>query len=107
MARAHPMVTTPRTAKSLPTVRTSNTAPLVLHSRFILSAGNPSAVIVTESRAATEARIATLRAQLTVDAAKLLNPDMAKVLVPILLQAIEAALKAKLWAGESECRSCA
>ncbi|KAI5827943.1 hypothetical protein K523DRAFT_62407 [Schizophyllum commune Tattone D] len=67
----------------------------------VVANGIPSAVIVTESRAATEARVATLRAQLTVDAAKLLNPNMAKVLVPILLQAIEAALKAKLWAGEN------
>ncbi|KAI4525808.1 hypothetical protein K525DRAFT_190635, partial [Schizophyllum commune Loenen D] len=58
-------------------------------------------MVITEPRAATEARIATLRTQLTVDAARLLNPHMANLLVPVILQAIAAALRAKLWAGEN------
>ena len=55
-----------------------------------------------ESRAATEARLAALKARLTTDAARILKPGVAKVLMPIVLSAIEAAIRAKMWAKESE-----
>ncbi|KAI5900241.1 uncharacterized protein SCHCODRAFT_01145136 [Schizophyllum commune H4-8] len=54
-----------------------------------------------ESRAATEARLAALRARLTTDAARILKPGVAKVLMPIVLSAIEAAIRAKMWAQEN------
>lgn len=55
-----------------------------------------------ESKAATEARLAALKARLTMDAARILKPGVAKVLMPIVLSAIEAAIRAKMWAKESE-----
>ncbi|KAL1710066.1 hypothetical protein EV121DRAFT_275951 [Schizophyllum commune] len=54
-----------------------------------------------ESRAATEARLAALKARLTMDAARILKPGVAKVLMPIVLSAIEAAIRAKMWAKEN------
>ncbi|KAL1687491.1 hypothetical protein GGG16DRAFT_62129 [Schizophyllum commune] len=54
-----------------------------------------------ESRAATEARLAALKARLTMDAARILKPGVAKVLMPIVLSAIEAAIRAKMWAREN------
>ena len=60
-----------------------------------------------ESRAATEARLAALKARLTMDAARILKPGVAKVLMPIVLSAIEAAIRAKMWAKESEWQSIA
>ena len=58
-------------------------------------------VVVTEPRATTEARIAMLRAQLTIQATKLFSQHIAKALVPVILQAIAAALRAVLWVGQS------
>ncbi|KAI5900242.1 uncharacterized protein SCHCODRAFT_01168136 [Schizophyllum commune H4-8] len=58
-------------------------------------------VIITEPRAATEARLASLRTQLTNQAGKLLNPHLANVLVRVIFEAIAAALKATLWVGKN------
>ncbi|KAL1722551.1 hypothetical protein EV715DRAFT_287088 [Schizophyllum commune] len=42
-----------------------------------------------------------LRAQLTIQAAKLFSQHIAKALVPVLLQAIATALRAVLWVGQN------